>query len=102
MFALAIYDKLTPGQLTGGRRIAGTGEISAEGVVGPIGGIRQKMAGAAKDDVSIFLVPAANCDEATDGDDHGLTLVKITKLDDAISSLEALAQDPKATVPTCS
>ena len=102
MFALAIYDKLTPGQLTGGKKIAGTGEITSEGVVGPIGGIRQKMRGAANAGASIFLVPAANCDEAADGDDDGLNLVKITKLDDAISSLEALAQDPDAKVPTCS
>lgn len=102
MFALAIYDKLTPGELTGGKKIAGTGEMTADGVVGPIGGIRQKMRGAANAGASIFLVPASNCSEATDGDDDGLKLVKITKLDDAISSLEALAKDPKAKVPACS
>ena len=102
MFALAIYDKLTPGELTGGKKIAGTGEITADGVVGPIGGIRQKMRGAANAGASIFLVPAPNCSEATDGDDDGLKLVKITKLDDAISSLESLAKDPKAKVPACS
>ena len=102
MFALAIYDKLTPGELTGGKKIAGTGEITADGVVGPIGGVRQKMRGAANAGASIFLVPQANCDEATDGDDHGLKLVKITKLADAISSLEALAENPDAKVPACS
>ncbi|MET0929262.1 MAG: PDZ domain-containing protein [Aeromicrobium sp.] len=102
MFALAIYDKLTPGELTGGKKIAGTGEITADGVVGPIGGVRQKMAGAENAGASIFLVPAANCSEAVDGDDHGLTLVKISKLDDAISSLEKLAENPDAKVPSCS
>ena len=102
MFALAIYDKLTPGSLTGGKKIAGTGEMAPDGTVGAIGGIRQKMAGAADHDATIFLVPAPNCDEATDGDDHGLKLVKITKLTDAISSLEALAKDPDAAVPSCS
>lgn len=102
MFALAIYDRLTPGELTGGKTIAGTGTINAEGVVGPIGGVRQKMAGAENNHATIFLVPAANCAEATNGDDDGLQLVKITKLDDAISSLEALAKNPKAKVPTCS
>lgn len=102
MFALAIYDRLTPGELTGGKTIAGTGEISSDGVVGPIGGVRQKMAGAERGGASIFLVPAANCAEATDGDDDGLQLVKITTLKDAISSLEALAKDPKAKVPSCS
>lgn len=101
MFALAIYDMLTPGALTGGRHIAGTGEMSPDGEVGAIGGVRQKMAGAAARGAEIFLVPAENCDAAADGDDHGLQLVEITTLDDAISSLEALADDPKASVPTC-
>jgi PDZ domain-containing protein len=101
MFALAIYDRLTPGPLTGGLRVAGTGEISPEGVVGPIGGIRQKIAGAAHDDVEVFLVPADNCAEALDGDDHGLTLVKISTLKGAIDALKKLADDPKAEVPRC-
>ncbi|AXT84209.1 PDZ/DHR/GLGF domain-containing protein [Aeromicrobium sp. A1-2] len=102
MFALAIYDNLTPRSLTGGKRIAGTGEMLPDGTVGPIGGVRQKMAGASAAGATIFLVPAANCAEASDGDDDGLRLVKITKLKDAISSLEALAKDSTATVPTCS
>ena len=60
------------------------------------------MAGASNDDAKLFLVPAGNCAEAADGDNFGMKLVKITKLDDAISSLEALAKDPKAKVPSCS
>ncbi len=102
MFALAIYDRLTPGALTGGEKVAGTGEMSPDGTVGPIGGVRQKMAGASRNGAHIFLVPAANCAEAADGDDFGMVLIKITKLDDAISSLEALAKDDDAKVPTCS
>jgi len=102
MFALAIYDKLTPGELTGGKKIAGTGEIAPDGTVAPIGGVRQKMAGAANADATIFLVPAANCAEAADGDDDGLKLVRISNLKDAISSLEALAKNPDAKVPSCS
>ncbi|EFQ82844.1 Lon protease (S16) C-terminal proteolytic domain protein [Aeromicrobium marinum DSM 15272] len=102
MFALAIYDMLTPGELTGGARVAGTGEITPDGEVRPIGGIRQKMAGAGADDVDVFLVPDANCDEADRGTDYGMTLVRVTTLDDAIESLEALAEDPDAEVPSCS
>ncbi|MGJ9423854.1 YlbL family protein [Aeromicrobium sp. CF3.5] len=102
MFALAIYDRLTPGSLTGGLKVAGTGEISADGVVGSIGGIQQKIAGAAAEDATVFLVPAPNCAEALEGDTKGLTLVETSTLDDAISSLEKLADDPDARVPTCS
>jgi PDZ domain-containing protein len=46
MFALGIVDLLTPGTLTGGKTVAGTGTITAEGAVGPIGGIQQKVLGA--------------------------------------------------------
>ena len=64
MFALGIYDVLTPGSLTDGKVIAGTGEIDAEGKVGPIGGIQQKLVGAQDDGAELFLVPADNCAEA--------------------------------------
>jgi PDZ domain-containing protein len=101
MFALAIYDRLTPGALAGGREVAGTGEITSDGVVGPIGGIRQKMAGAADGGAKVFLVPAANCAEAAKGGDHGMQLVKISTLTTAIDALEALAKNPKASVPRC-
>jgi len=102
MFALAIYDRLTPGSLTGGQKIAGTGEMETDGTVAPIGGIRQKMAGASSHGVKVFLVPSGNCAEATDGDAFGMKLVKISNLKDAISSLEALAADRSAKVPACS
>lgn len=101
MFALAIYDELTPGALTGGQNVAGTGTIDPDGKVGSIGGIRQKMAGAAKAGADIFLVPADNCQEATTGGDFGMTLVKMATLRDAIDALGALAENPKAKVSSC-
>ena len=106
MFALAIYDRLTPGSLTGGKHIAGTGEIKPDGTIEPIGGIRQKMAGAAKDGAKVFLVPTANCADAFGAADdrgrvHGMRLVRIKTFKDTIASLEALAADPKADVPGC-
>lgn len=101
MFALAIYDLLTPGALTGGLDIAGTGEIGADGEVGPIGGIRQKMAGAARFGADYFLVPADNCRDALRGDGDGMRLVKVETLDGAIEAIEELAKDPKADVPAC-
>lgn len=101
MFALAIYDLLTPGALTGGLDIAGTGEIGADGEVGPIGGIRQKMAGAAPNGADYFLVPAGNCDDALRGADDGMRLVKVATLQDAIDAISRLAKDPRADVPAC-
>lgn len=102
MFALAIYDRLTPGSLTGGRAVAGTGTISPDGTVGPIGGVRQKIAGAAAAGAEVFLVPQENCAEAADGSDHGMRLVSVRTFDEAVADLEKLAEDPDADVRTCS
>ena len=70
MMSLAIYDTLTPGSLTGGADIAGTGTITPAGKVGPIGGIQQKIAAARDAGAELFLVPADNCD-AHRGSGHG-------------------------------
>ena len=103
MFALAIYDKLTPGPLTGGQFIAGTGEIDADGAVFPIGGIQQKIAAAHEEGATIFLVPADNCDEAleADVDQDEIRLVRVSSLHEAVTSLESLDEDPNASVPVC-
>ena len=64
MFSLAVIDKLTTGDVNGGKFVAGTGSITADGTVGPIGGIVHKMSSAQDAGAEIFLVPAENCDEA--------------------------------------
>ncbi|WP_322768045.1 PDZ domain-containing protein [Frankia sp. Cr1] len=101
MFALGIIDLLTPGQLTGGRTIAGTGTIDASGTVGPIGGIQQKLLGARRSGAVVFLVPAANCPDARESAPAGLRLVRVETLKGAIDDLNALADSPQAPVPGC-
>ena len=91
VFALGIIDKLTPGSLTGGRYIAGTGEIAADGTVSPIGGIQQKMAGARAAGATVFLTPAANCPDTAGAVPAGLRLVKVSTLAGAVTALHALA-----------
>jgi len=90
MFALGIVDKLTPRNLTGGRFIAGTGEISPNGTILPIGGIQQKMAGARSAGATIFLAPAANCPDTAGAVPSGLRLVKVSTLAGAIRDLAAI------------
>jgi PDZ domain-containing protein len=90
MFALGTVDKLSAEDLTGGRIIAGTGEISADGKVDPIGGIAQKMRGARRDGSTVFLTPVDNCADAVKNVPKGLRLVKVSSLDDALSALRAL------------
>ncbi len=90
MFSLALVDKLSPGELSGGEFVAGTGTIDPSGQVGPIGGIPYKMRAARDAGSTVFLVPAGNCSEAVRHAPDGLTLVKVDTLDDAISGLQAL------------
>ena len=99
MFALGIVDKLTPGNLTGGRFVAGTGEISADGTVSAIGGIQQKMAGARQAGATLFLTPAANCADTSGAVPAGMRLVKVRNLASAVSALHALAAG--RSVPSC-
>ncbi|MFC9695110.1 PDZ domain-containing protein [Kribbella sp. NPDC056951] len=99
-FALAIYDKLTPGPLLAGKHVAGTGTIDALGQVGAIGGIQQKIAGAKEDGATVFLVPAQNCAAALHAGVKGIQLVKISTLDDAIAGLQAVSSG-KGDVPGC-
>src|SRR5215469_8544352 len=90
MFALAIIDKLTPANLTGGKFIAGTGEIEVDGKVDPIGGIQQKMAAARAAGATIFLTPASNCADTAGAVPPGLRLVKVSTLRGALAALRAL------------
>jgi len=99
MFALGIIDKITPDNLTGGKFIAGTGEIEANGTVEPIGGIQQKMAGARSAGATIFLTPAANCVNTNGAVPAGLRLVKVSSLAQAVSDLQAIKAGKP--VPSC-
>lgn len=99
MFALSVVDKLTPGALTDGTFIAGTGTIDAGGSVGPIGGIQFKMLRASEAGASVFLVPAGNCAEAARRAPDGLQLVRVGTLGEAVRALDALGAGQPA--PTC-
>jgi len=99
MFALGIIDKLTPTNLTGGKFIAGTGEITAAGQVQPIGGIQQKMVGARDAGATVFLTPAANCADTRGAVPAGLRIVKVSTLTQAVTDLEALKAGKS--VPSC-
>jgi len=99
MFAVGIIDKLTPGDLAKGRHIAGTGTMSPDGKVGPIGGIRQKLAGARGAGAELFLIPAVHCKEAEGFIPDGLTVTPITTLTDAVKAVETWTSG--GTVSSC-
>lgn len=102
MFALGIVDTVTPGDLTGGKHIAGTGTISPDGAVGPIGGIDQKMVGARSGGATVFLAPAANCDDVVGHVPAGLQVVKVETLAEARHAVElSAAGGDTSGLPTC-
>lgn len=101
MFALGIIDKLTAADEAGGEVIAGTGTIDVMGRVGPIGGIRQKLAGAKRDGATWFLAPAANCAEVVDHVPDGLRVVRIATLDEALDGVVAIGKGDAADLPGC-
>ncbi|GAA1278683.1 PDZ domain-containing protein [Arthrobacter pascens] len=102
MFALGIIDTVTPGDLTGGKHIAGTGTISPDGVVGPIGGVAVKMHGARADGATMFLAPAANCAEVSGHVPEGLQVVKVENLDEAKRAVELAASGGDTSgLPAC-
>lgn len=99
MFTLGIIDKLTAGDLTAGRFIAGTGTIDPDGAVGPIGGVLLKLITARDAGATTFLVPADNCAEALTQIPDGLQLVKVSSLNDAVTALDTLKSG--GTPPSC-
>lgn len=102
MFALGIIDKLTPGELNGGERVAGTGTIDAAGKVGAIGGIRQKLYGALRAGATWFLAPKSNCDEVFGHVPDGLRVVAVSTLEDSLAALSAIESGTgTASLPAC-
>jgi PDZ domain-containing protein len=101
MFALGIYDKLTPGSLTGGTFVAGTGTIDDAGKVGPIGGVEMKTVGARDKGARYFLTPKDNCAAAAKDTPDGLTLVKVNTIKDALGALEDIRGGHTDALPKC-
>lgn len=99
MLTLGIIDLVEPGDLTGGRTVAGTGEIGSDGKVGPIGGIEHKLQAAKRDGASVFLVPAENCSAAKSSPPDGLQLVKVENVDGAVQALAEVREGRSA--PSC-
>jgi PDZ domain-containing protein len=101
MFALGIIDKLTPGKLTGGADIAGTGTITASGEIGAIGGIRQKMYGALWAGAEYFLAPESNCGEVTGFIPDGLSVFAVETLKDSVAAVESIAAGSTGNLAVC-
>jgi PDZ domain-containing protein len=90
-FTLALLDKLTPGELTGGKAVAATGTMTPSGRVGNIGGVRQKTIAVARAGADVFLVPFDEEAEAIEGaKGTDLKVVGVRDIDDALAQLRLL------------
>jgi Lon-like protease len=88
MLTLALIDQLTPGGVTYGNHVAGTGTIDSQGQVGAIGGIRQKAFSVERAGYDVFFVPAEQENEARQGSAH-LNIVPVKTIDDILVWLKA-------------
>ncbi|MEU6275465.1 S16 family serine protease [Streptomyces populi] len=104
LFSLGIVDKLdgdgSGGDLTGGRVVAGTGTIDADGKVGAVGGVSLKTQAARRDGATVFMVPKAECSDAKAELPKGLRLIPVTDLEGAVNALVSLEKG-KGSVPSC-
>lgn len=101
IFALGIIDQLSDNDLLNGKTIAGTGALSYDGQVEPIGGITQKMYAAKRDGASWFLAPSKNCDEVVGHIPAGLEVAAVSSLSQAVETLEAIGGDDTKVITTC-
>jgi Lon-like protease len=94
MLALGIYDLLTPEDLTGGRKIAGTGTIENSGgrdaKVGPVGAIELKVEGARREGATVFMAPIEEAPAARRAAPGGMKVIAVSTLRQAIAALEKL------------
>jgi PDZ domain-containing protein len=89
-FTLELLDILTPGELTGGRRVAATGTIELDGTVGEVGGVAQKTIAVRKAGAEVFLVPASELAEARAHAGRTLRVEPVRDVDDALRILAGL------------
>lgn len=93
MMSLTIYNSLVPEDITGGKKIVGTGTIDIDGNVGEIGGVKYKLIGAVKNDADVFICPEENYEEAVKvalDKDYDIPIISVSTFLEAIEALEEL------------
>ncbi len=95
-FTLAVLDVLTPGELTGGRRVAVTGTMSLDGTVGPVGGAAQKAITVRDAGYEVFLVPPDELDEVRTAIGDDLEVIAVGTLSAALDALDSLGGNARS------
>jgi len=95
-YTLGVLDALTPGALTGGKKVATTGTMEVDGTVGNVGGVAQKTAAVRAAGAEYFLVPPDEYEEARSRAGKDLKVMKVASLSEALSVLSGLGGDVSA------
>jgi PDZ domain-containing protein len=95
-FTLAVLDVLTPGELTGGHRVAVTGTMSLDGTVGPVGGGAQKAITVRDAGYEVFLVPSDELKEVEAAIGGDLRVVAVDTLTEALDALDSLGGNARS------
>lgn len=93
MTALAVYNRISPNDITKGKTIMGTGTISKDGKVGEIGGVKYKLLGASKEGADVFMCPLENYEEAKEvkeKENLDIEVLGVSTFEDAIKALEKI------------
>ena len=98
--ALGFINSLTQGRLTGGRKVAATGEIDTSGKVYEIGGVAEKAVAVRNAGAQVFLVPSGNYADAKK-EAGKVKVYTVSSLDQALAILKSLGgQVPPAPAGT--
>ncbi|MBP9115663.1 MAG: PDZ domain-containing protein [Acidimicrobiia bacterium] len=99
-FTLSIIDKLTVGELTGGKDYAVTGEIGIDGKVYPVGGVAQKAVAAKNSGAKFMIVPKGEAKDAKPKVGK-MKLFEVENIDQALKVLNKNGGDPLPQVRAC-
>jgi len=86
MIALEVLNQLTENDLSSSLLIAGTGNLSMDGRITEVDGIKQKIVSAKKHKADVFLVPQKNYPEALKFG-RGIKIIPVDDFDDVIIKL---------------
>lgn len=89
VFALTVVDQLTPGGITNGNVVIGTGTIDGNGKIGEVGGVPLKAYLATVSEADVLFVPASQLAEAEAGAQGKLTIVPVTEFQQILDWLKA-------------
>jgi Lon-like protease len=87
MVALTIYDLLSEEDLLAGRSVMGTGTLDADGRVGPVGGVAEKMVAAADHGADLVFVPALQLEDALSTAPDDLRVIGVDTFEEALEEL---------------